>query len=136
MKIISRIILNTVFVVTFMASSDVISSDDNYMKMLEAEAEDSRLDPGVTTKNDNIIQVGAVDNGERIWLGECDYVSDLLPVDLVDAEFSSYLKQCVMASFTFYQRLEPSEKSLIYEHYKNSALQDLTALRKDILKYF
>jgi hypothetical protein len=96
-----------------MASPDAIADDDDYMRMLEAEAEDSTVDQGISTEDDNIIQGHTAEKAERTWPGECNYTVDILPPDLVEDEFSSYLKQCVMASFTFYRRLEPGAKSLI-----------------------
>ncbi len=118
------------------ASPDAIADDDDYMKILETEAENSTVDQGVSTESYNVIQGHTVERAERTWLGECNYTVDILPPDLVKEEFSSYLKQCVMASFTFYRRLEPGAKSLIYKDYKKSTLVKLSTLRKNILKYF
>jgi len=122
-------------VIIFLSSDNVVAVDDDYMKLLESEAEDTMLDRGVKQIN-NANNAARINTVKKDWLGKCDPAGEAVPSNLLWEEFSSYLKQCAVGSFVFYQRLKLNSQYSVYEKYKKRGTVKLEVLRKYILKYF
>lgn len=136
MAVFNRYSINLVCAIILFCSNNAVASDDEYLKLLEAEAIDSRLDRDGQRKNNNIAHNASVNLDKRDWAGECDYVDDVLPSGLVWEEFSSYLKQCSLGTYVFYRRLEFDLQRSIYNTYSNTAPTKNSILKEAILKYF
>jgi hypothetical protein len=124
-------VLRTLFL---MYSFSAIAADD-YMSLLEAEAEGSELDHGGQLEAGGTKYKDPAGLVERKWQGECDYAADVLPTDLVHEEFASYMKKCTLSIFVYYRKLDADSKNLVYEKYKKTIPIKLSSLRKAVLSY-
>ena len=115
-----------------LCSQNVIASEDNYLSLLEAEAENSRLDSG---ESDNKHHV-AINVENKDWLGECGSIDDVLPSNIGQEEFSSYLEQCSMTTFSLYRRLDSDSQQSVYKSYVSTASLKVSELRKKIFKHY
>lgn len=137
MDFFSKKIIIFLYAVLLLCSHNVMASDDDYMKMLEGEAAITSVDSSGKRERDSIIiNTAAANIVKKKWVGECDYIDDTVPENLIRGEFASYLKQCATGTYVFYRRLELKSKNLIYENYKKLALVKLFELRENILNGF
>lgn len=136
MAFLSRNVVNFVSCLVLFAAFNVQAADDDYLKMLEAEAEGSHIDDSSQSKKNAAVVSTAAIADRKEWIGECDYISDAMPDDLAREEFASYMKQCSLGTYVFYRRLEPNLKNAVYKTYTAMSPATLTVLKKEILKYF
>jgi len=124
-------------IILLFASSSAMASDD-YMKLLEAEAEGTSLDQSSDQREDKTTVISAgIDTEKKAWVGECDYAKDVLALGVVWEEFASYLKQCSLGTYVFYRRLEHDLQYTIYnDNYSKTAPTKLSRFKKAILDYF
>lgn len=128
--------------ISILSSHTVLASNnDNYIKLLESEAVETRLDQGSGLNQKNVpkdavsnVSVRALANKE--WHGECDYVKDTVSSDVIEEEFHSFVKQCAMGTFIYYRQLDFNSKHSVYKNYKLSIPMRLKTLRENILSYF
>ena len=133
MAVFNKALINVLCITFLLCTFNAAASDDEYMKLLEAEAEESVLDQtGQRESNDTLHN----NITKKNWVGECDYIDDILPLGLVWEEFSSYLKQCSLSTFAFYRRLDMNLQRSVYENYSKSASAELNVLRQEILKHY
>ena len=125
------IILSTV---TLFFSTYVFAEDD-YLLMLEAEAENLRLDQGGKHGSENKRRKQQLVVAEKKWQGECDFAEDVLQLDVSREAFSSYLKQCSLSLFVYYRRLDMSSQALVFETYKDASPIKFSSLKKTIVNY-
>jgi hypothetical protein len=128
------------FVLVFLYSQNVIAGDDEYLSLLEAEAAESIIDSGEesskniskeTREYKSVVNINLND-----WSGECSSVENILPANIRWQDFSSYLAQCSMTTFSLYRRLDSNLKRSIYKHYSSTDLVKVNQLRKKILKIY
>lgn len=136
MEYFSRKIIVIICILLPLCSYDVVASDDEYMRMLEGEAADTVVDTGGKSKINSADVTAVVNVVKKNWVGECDYNNETVPANLLQGEFSSYLKQCASGTYVFYRRLELKSKNLVFENYKEITSVTLFTLRNDILKTF
>ena len=136
MYIYSRRPIRILCVSIVLFTCDAVASDD-YMKLLEAEADGTELDPGGQSKTNTTVHRAPVNVDRRDWQGECDYVNDVLALGVVWEEFASHLKQCSLGTYVFYRRLDLDSQRLVYiNNYSKNAPTKLSILKKAIFKYF
>jgi len=142
MEYFIRIHIITLTLISLFSSHAVLaSSNDDYLKLLETEAADTSVDQGesvqqVVEPGNNLSAIPSGGMVEENWYGECDYATVVMPSDLAEEEFSSYLKQCAMGTHMFYSELNFRLKRLVYKNYQSSVPMRLKTLRKNILSYF
>lgn len=113
-------------------SSNVFAEDD-YLKMLESEAEDLELDQSGQindTKRDAVVNKDNITKADWTWDGELE--GNILPAGLAQNEFASLLKQQFYGTFVFYRKLNSNDQKTVYYHYSKSPKPDLDDVRKDI----
>ena len=113
-------------------SSNVFAEDD-YLKMLESEAEDLELDQSGQindTKRDGVVDKENITKADWTWDGELE--GNILPAGLAQNEFGSLLKQQFYGTFVFYRKLNSNDQKTVYYHYSKSPKPDLDDVRKDI----
>ena len=129
--------LGLAFVAAFVAAFNVHAADDDYLKMLEAEAEGSHIDDSGQAKRHAATATSAPAVAEtKKWVGECDYISDAMPTGLQWEEFASYIKQCSLGTYVFYRRLDPNSQSTVYKSYTAMSPTNLSVLKEEVLKYY
>ena len=136
MKVNNRYFFSYLCTIILMFSHDAMASDDEYMKLMEAEAAETHLDLGGQRKSSGAKHNISINTQKRDWPGECDYTDDVLPSGLVWEEFPSYLKQCYLGTYVFYRRLELNLQHSVYDAYLKTAPIKLSALKKEISNYF
>ena len=122
--------LNCFCAMIIVCSQDVIANDD-YLSLLEAEAENTSLDSGKSIKKSRTNQKPPINVKNKEWLGECG-----LPENIQREEFSSYLEQCSMTTFSLYRRLDNSVQHSVYKKYAETSSVKVSTLRKEILKVY
>ena len=126
-------ILTVIFVLCVFS---VTASADAYLDMLEAEAEDVKLDPSSQLKDKKQINKNSTDGITKTnWKWEGDLVGDDLPADLAQDEFATFLKQNFYGTFVFYRKLNTVDQRTVYYHYTTSSPAKLDSIRDDILNH-
>ena len=119
---------------TLLCSSSVLAADDDYLKMLEGEAEDVKLDQSGQLENkkkSGSVSGDDITNTEWKWEGDVD--AEELPTGLAIDEFASLLKQHFYGTFVFYRKLNSNDQKTVYHHYKQATVANVDSIRKDIL---
>lgn len=119
-----------------MFSHNAMAGDDEYMKLMEAEAAGTHLDKGGQRKSSRVKHNLSINTEKRKWLGECDYSDDVLPPGLAWEAFPSYLKQCYLGTYVFYRRLESDLQRSAYNAYLKTAPIKIGVLKKEISNYY
>ena len=140
----TKYIIFTGVCTTFILSSYHAMASDDYLKMLESEAAETTIDqsneynPNLNNKNKLVItdETKLKKPVNKMWAGECNYTDDVLPLNLSQEEFSSFLKKCALGSSIFYRRLNPASQEAVYRNYKKPTPVKLSIIRKDIQKHF
>ncbi len=126
-----KYLLRLIFISMSLFSFQAVASG-SYLQQLEAEAAHTVLDQtsqrNVYAKTDT--QMRSIQN--KKWQGECGFDNDV-EHDLRREEFSSYLKQCHLAVYVFYRRLDMNAKNTAYKKYKESIPLTYSSLRGVIL---
>ncbi len=140
MVFFSRSVFNTfsivVLLVVLLATFNAQAADDEYLKQLASEVKNVHLDKSGQRNNNNTAHNASGDAKQRKWVGECDYSNEVMPAGLAWAEFSSYLKQCSLATFVYYRRLDSDLQRSVYNTYSKASTMKSSKLKKDILTYF
>lgn len=132
----SRSIFNLLCVAVLLFSFEASSSDDEYLRMLEGEAEDVRLDQSGQLKEKEPIDMESTDGITKTeWKWEGDLDGDVLPEGLTHDEFAAVLKQHFYGSYVFYRKLNSVDQSTVYYHYTKSSAAALDSIREDILSH-
>lgn len=110
-------------------------ADDDYLKMLESEASDLKLDQsGQIDEKASEHEEDDKDGFAKAnwkWDGELD--GDTLPKGLAEDEFAALIKQHFYGTYVFFRKLNANDRRTVYYHYKKSPKPDLNDVRKDIL---
>ncbi|HEB81906.1 MAG TPA: hypothetical protein ENJ11_03480 [Gammaproteobacteria bacterium] len=112
------------------------AGEDDYLKMLEGEAEEVSLDSsGQLKKHEALSREDAkvVLKEDWEWEGEID--SEYVPPGLAQDEFATYLKQYFYGTFVFYRKLTPTDRDRIFAEYDSLRKPRLDTLRDNILDY-
>ncbi len=107
---------------------------DDYLKMLENEAADLKLDQSGQIEKTQPVQAPdkeVITKTQWNWEGELE--GDKLPTGLSNEAFSSLLQQHFYGTYVFYRKLNSNDKKTLFYHYSQSREPDLDDVRKDIL---
>jgi len=132
MLFFKRSVFNAVCL-TLLCVFNAYASDDAYLKMLESEAEDVKLDQTGQLKDKQKITRNESEIIKKDWNWEGDLEGDVLPSGLAQDEFATLLKQHFYGTFVFYRKLNSLDQNTIYYHYKNASPAELEPIRQDIL---
>ena len=134
MDVFNKLLVKALFAATLSFSINAVATDD-YLLMLEAEAEDLELDQAGSGNVDARQRKQQLHVMETDWYGECDYAKEVLQQNLPREEFSSYLKQCSLSLFVFYRRLDVGSQTAVYGVYKKASPIKFSSLKKTIVNY-
>lgn len=134
--VVNRVVIKVLCTVTLIFSFQASAADDEYLKMLEGEAEDLELDQSgqlndVKTESNSSQEV--ITKKDWKWEGKLD--GDVLPPGLAQDEFASLLKDNYYGSFVFYRKLNSNDQKTVYYHYTKASPARLDAVRQDILDH-
>jgi len=130
----SQSVFNILCITVLLASFGAAASDDEYLKMLEGEAEDVQLDQSGQLKEKQKINKDSMDSITKTnWKWEGDLEGDVLPAGLAQDEFASLLKQHFYGTFVFYRKLNSVDQETVYYHYTKASTAELDSIRQDIL---
>jgi len=135
MAFFSRPVFNIVVVIVLLCTFNAQASADDYLKMLESEAENVKLDQSGQLKDKE--QASEEDSAltKKNWNWEGDIDSNALPPGLAQDEFATLLKQNFYGTFVFYRKLNTVDQNTIYYHYKKVSHAALESIRQDILNH-
>ena len=129
------IIFNSLVALTVSVAGKAIASDDDYLKMLEGEAQDLVLDQKGQLQEDNADKVTSKKTtGVRdafSWQGSLQ--GDNLPKGLKREEFESVLQDNFYGTFLFFKKLNSADKQTVYYRYTKAESTNLENVRKNIL---
>lgn len=125
----------SVFNIVIVLLSTFNAQADDYLKMLESEAEDVKLDQSGQLKDKERISDDDSGITKTDWNWEGDMNGDVLPPGLARDEFATLLKQHFYGTFVFYRKLNSIDQNTIYHHYKKSSPAELEPIRQDILSH-
>lgn len=115
-------------------STSVVASDDDYLKMLEGEAEDLQLDQSGQLKDKPSVDNRSSDTVNNTeWKWEGDVLADSLPKGLSHEEFSAVLKKNFYGTFVFYRKLNSVDQQTVHYQYSKSDNPNLDSIRQHIL---
>ncbi|MBE9560503.1 MAG: hypothetical protein IMF15_06910 [Proteobacteria bacterium] len=135
MAFFSRPVFNILCTATLLCSYQAMASDDEYLKMLEGEAEDVKLDQSGQLKDKEQINQDASGITKTNWKWEGDMEGDNLPLSLAQDEFATVLKQNFYGTFVFYRKLNSVDQQTVYYHYSKASPAALDPIRQDILNH-
>ena len=135
MAFFSRPVFNILCIAALLCSFRAIATDDEYLKMLEGEAEDVILDQSGQLKNKEQINTSNSGITKTNWKWEDDLEGDVLPSDLAQDEFATLLKQNFYGTFVFYRKLNSVDQQTVYYHYSKASTAVLDSIRQDILNH-
>ena len=135
MAFFSRPVFNILCIAALLCSYRATASDDEYLKMLEGEAEDVKLDQSGQIKAKE--QVGSDPSviTKTNWKWEDDLEGDNLPLGLAQDEFATVLKQNFYGTYVFYRKLNSVDQQTVYYHYSKASPAALEPIRQDILNH-
>ncbi|NOQ87588.1 MAG: hypothetical protein GQ550_01575 [Gammaproteobacteria bacterium] len=118
-----------------LCSYEAVASDDEYLKMLEGEAEDVKLDQSGQLKDKEQIDKGSAVITKTNWKWEGDLEGDNLPPGLAQNELATLLEQHFYGTFVFYRKLNSVDQQTVYYHYSKATPAALDSIRQDILNH-
>lgn len=133
MVLSTRSVFNILCIAALLCSFKAIASDDEYLKMLEGEAADAKLDQSGQLKDKEKISQSSSVITKTNWKWEGDLEGNALPSGLAQDEFASLLKQNFYGTFTFYRKLNSVDQQTVFYHYSKASPADLDSIRQDIL---
>ena len=135
MALFSRSVFNILCIVVLLCSYSAVASDDEYLKMLEGEAEDVKLDQSGQLKDKEKINESNSGITKTNWKWEGDLDGDTLPSGLAQDEFATLLKQNFYGTFVFYRQLNSVDQKTVFYHYSIASTAELDPVRQDILNH-
>ena len=135
MAFFSRSVFNILCIAALLCSYKAMASDDEYLKMLEGEAEDVQLDQSGQLKDKEHINESNSGITKTNWTWEGDLEGDILPPGLAQDEFATLLKQNFYGTFVFYRKLNSVDQKTVYYHYSKATTAELDSIRQDILNH-
>jgi hypothetical protein len=135
MAFFSRPVFYSLIFIVLLSMFNAQASDNDYLKMLESEAEDAKLDQSGQLKDKKQVSEENSAITKWNWNRDGDINSDALPPGLTQDEFATLLKQNFYGTFVFYRKLNSVDQNTIYYHYKNASPAVLEPVRQDILSH-
>lgn len=135
MVFFGRAVTNISCVAALSFSLNVVATDDEYLKMLENEAQGLEIDKTgqleSTEQADKDTIEGLIKNN---WSSGDALKGDILPPGLSQDEFVALLKQNFYGSFVFFTKLNSIDQQTVYYHYTKASPAYLEPIRQDILE--
>ena len=136
MAFFSRLLINIFCITALLCSLKAMATDDEYLKMLEGEAEDLELDKSGQLKDREQTDKSTTDAiTKKDWKWEGELQGDILPPGLAQDEFATILQQNYYGSFAFFSKLNSIDQQTVYYHYTKASPAHLEAIRQDILDH-
>jgi len=135
MALFSRTFFNILCITALLSSYQAMASDDEYLRMLEGEAEDVKLDQSGQLKDKEKVNNDSSVITKTNWKWEGDLEGDNLPSGLAQDEFATLLKQNFYGTFVFYRKLNSVDQQTVYYHYSKASPAALDPIRQDILNH-
>ena len=132
-----------VAVVLVMISVSVLTSPaiaDDYLKMIEGEAEELSLDKSGQIVSQQASEHNSTDVVTRTdWKWDGDLEENKVPPGLAQDEFATFLQDRYYGTFVFYRKLSTVDQNTVYYHYSQTSqadsMADLDSIRQDILSH-
>lgn len=134
MALLHRLVSNIAILMVMILPLESVA--DNYLKMLESEAEGVTLDKSGQLKEKQQVDTGSTDGITKTdWAWEGDLQDDVLPQGLAQDEFATLLKQRFYGTFVFYRKLNSVDQQTVYYHYTKTSPAALDSIRNDIMSH-
>lgn len=135
MVFFSRSVFSSLCLIILLSTFNVQASDDDYLKMLESEAEGVKLDQSGQIKDKQQTSEEGSGITKTDWSWEGDIEGDVLPPGLAQDEFATLLKQHFYGTYVFYRKLNSVDQNTVYYHYTKASPAELEPIRQDILNH-
>ncbi len=135
MVFFSRSVFSSLCLIILLSTFNAQASDDDYLKMLESEAEDVKLDQSGQIKDKQQVSEEGSGITKTDWSWEGEIEGDVLPPGLAQDEFATLLKQHFYGTFVFYRKLNSVDQNTVYYHYTKASSAELEPIRQDILNH-
>lgn len=135
MAFLSRSAFNILIVIVLLSIFNVQAGDNDYLNMLESEAEDVKLDQSGQLKGKEQISEDDSKIAKKIWNWDGEIDGDVLPQGLTQNEFTTLLNKHFYGTFVFYRKLNSIDQNTIYYHYTKASPAELEPIRQDILNH-
>jgi hypothetical protein len=137
MAFCSRIVIYILCTAALIFSAKAFAADDEYLKILEGEAEDLKLDQSGQLNEGVQQEVNGYTEkiNKKDWKWEGGLDGDVLPPGLAQDEFATILEDNFYGSFVFYRKLNSNVQKTVYYHYSKASPAHLDDIRQDILDH-
>lgn len=136
MAFFSRTAINISCVTALLCSLNAVATDDEYLKMLESEAEGLEIDKSGQLEHKELTEKSSTESLiKENWKSEGVLDGNVLPPGLAQDEFVTLLKQNFYGSFVFYRKLNSIDQQTVYYHYTKALPAYLDSIRQDILEH-
>lgn len=141
MLVINRCVFNVIAVIIFLFAFKSMAADDEYLKMLEGESEDSQLDQRGQIQEVGKNNGGSVDDVNKTKTlpheksGSFNVTGDVFISGLTEVDFPEYIKNNFYGTYVFFRKLDAVDRRTIYYHYSKNKDSDINTIRKDILNH-
>jgi hypothetical protein len=134
--VINRVVINSLFFVALMYAFEAGAAEDDYLKMLEGEAEEVTLDQSGQLHEESLdTDDSTKDLTKKNWKWKGKLVDNVVPPGLEQDEFATVLKDSFYGSFVFYRKLNSNDRQTVYYHYSQATAAHIDGIRKDILDH-
>ena len=130
MRLNSLIIAGLLVPASMSAGVPAFAADDDYLKMLESEAEEVTLDTNGQLKPEkNNHKESAVVTFE--WDGSME--KEGFPTGLGQDAFETFLHKYYYGTYIFFRKLHANDKDTVYYRYKKEASPNIDNVRQNVM---
>ena len=127
----SRIFFSFLIPAALLGGLPVQATDDDYLKMLEGEAETVQLDDSGQLKQENNPQ-SPITSFE--WDGTVN--KDGFPKSLNQEAFEAFLHKYYFGTYVFFKKLDSTDKNTVHHRYSKEDMPNIENVRKDVMTLF
>jgi len=124
---ISRIFISLLITAAIFAGLPVSATDDEYLKMLEGEAENVQLDTSGQLQQQT--KQSAITSFE--WDGAI--AEQGFSTELGQDAFEAFLHKYYYGTFIFFRKLNSADKDTVYHRYTKESSPSIDNVRKDVM---
>ena len=130
MPLKSRIIASLLIPSTMFAVMPASAAGDDYLKMLDSEAEDVQLDTSGQLKQETQNQKeSAITSFE--WDGTTDKAG--FPTGLAQDAFEAFLHKYYYGTYIFFRKLDSADKDTVYYRYSKESRPNIDNVRQNVM---
>jgi len=119
--------------IALLSTFSVHAGDDDYLKMLEDEASDLKIDKSNQLSNEEKTRENPQVK-RPAWNQKRKSSLNTIPPSLTQNKFEKLLEEHFNNAYISYKNLSEDAQDTIYHNYKKGKSEDIDSIRKDILQ--